>query len=368
MAEVQLLGVAKRYPTRNRTVEAVTDVSFRCEDGEFLVLLGPSGCGKTSLLRLIAGLEMISAGEILIGGRPVNRLKPGARNVSMAFENYSLYPPLTVRENIAFPLKARKIEAESIESKIRSVVHTLRLEGVLDKKPGQLSGGLQQKVSLARCLARDADVHLMDEPLSHIDTEQRLLLREELKSWQRRTGRTVIFVTHDQMEAMALADRIAVIQGGRLVQIGSPEDIYCRPLTLFVAGFIGEPPMNFIEGMLDRMGHQPVFRSSSGQIRFNVQPGFRVEGGIGSGPRPVILGIRPEDVEVVAGKADEGWIGEVEVVESFGEEDIVQLRCGLDRLAALVPPSSRVQREGRAMFHFDPAAAFFFDPESGRRC
>ena len=243
MAEVRLENVNKIY---KGNVHAVNDLNLTIESGEFLALLGPSGCGKTSTLRMVVGLEEISSGAIYIGGQRVNELEPKDRNVALAFETYALYPPLTIRDNIAFCLRARNIPKPEIRQRVDEVARILDITGILDRKPAELGGGQKQRVSLARALVREPDVFLLDEPLSHLDAAQRANMRSELKRLHARIGGTMILVTHDQLEALAMAERIAVMNFGLLQQVGSFDEIYNHPVNEFVAGFIGEPPMNFL--------------------------------------------------------------------------------------------------------------------------
>jgi multiple sugar transport system ATP-binding protein len=246
MAELRLEHVDKTY---KGGVQAVKDLNLTVQDGEFLALLGPSGCGKTSTLRMIVGLEEITSGQLFIGDRLMNKLEPNDRNVALAFETYALYPPLSVRENIAFCLRARSLPRDEIGRRVEDVAEMLDITDILDRKPAELGGGQKQRVSLARALVRDPDVFLMDEPLSHLDAAQRAHMRVELKRLHAETGRTTILVTHDQLEAVAMAERIAVMNLGILQQVGTFNDVYNHPVNEFVAGFIGEPPMNFLPCM-----------------------------------------------------------------------------------------------------------------------
>lgn len=265
MAKVMLEQVYKNY---GGAEDAVKGASFTCEDGEFLVLLGPSGCGKTTTLRMITGLETITKGTISIGDRVVNNLNPQQRNVAMAFETYALYPPLTVYQNIAFPLQVMKLSRNDIDTHVREVAKALSITDILDMMPDGLAGGQKQRVSLARALVREPTVFLMDEPLSHVDADVRYRARAEIKHIQAVTSATVIYVTHDQIEAVALADRVVVMDLGVIQQIGSPTDLYYRPANLFVAGFIGEPAMNLIRCRLEFAENklQVIWQDNSGIV------------------------------------------------------------------------------------------------------
>ena len=253
IATVETRDVKKRFGD----VWAVDGVDLATKDGEFLVLLGPSGCGKTTLLRMLAGLELPTAGDILIGGRVVNDLPPRARKIAMVFQSYALYPHLTVEKNIAFPLKAQGVPRAEIPRKVQWAASLFGIERLLDRKPRQLSGGERQRVALARAVIREPSVFLLDEPLSNLDAKLRASARDELQQFQRRIGTTTIYVTHDQVEAMGLGDRIAVMQGGKVRQIGSPAEVYDEPADTFVAGFLGSPPMNLIDAPDALVGFRP---------------------------------------------------------------------------------------------------------------
>jgi multiple sugar transport system ATP-binding protein len=279
MATVETKDLRKQFGD----VKAVDGVNLATKEGEFLVLLGPSGCGKTTLLRMIAGLEHPTSGEILIGGQAVNELPPRARKIAMVFQSYALYPHMTVFKNIAFPLKAQGASKETIPQKVEWAASLLGIEKLLHRKPRELSGGERQRVALARALVREPSVFLLDEPLSNLDAKLRTSARDELQQFQRRIGTTTIYVTHDQVEAMGLGDRIAVMQSGKVRQIGSPQEVYDEPADTFVAGFLGSPPMNLIERPDCLLGFRPehflprdAFGSSERVITFSFQV-FRVE-------------------------------------------------------------------------------------------
>src|SRR4030081_2592444 len=241
MAIVETRNIRKRFGESC----AVDGVDLATREGEFLVLLGPSGCGKTTLLRMIAGLERQSSGDVLIGGKLVNELPPRARKIAMVFQSYALYPHMTVAKNIAFPLKAQKVDPKTIDDRVQTAAAMFGIERLLQRKPRQLSGGERQRVALARAMVREPDVFLLDEPLSNLDAKLRTLARDELQSFQRRLSTTTIYVTHDQVEAMGLGDRIAVMSQGKVRQLGPPQEVYFNPADTFVAGFLGSPPMNF---------------------------------------------------------------------------------------------------------------------------
>jgi multiple sugar transport system ATP-binding protein len=253
MATVVTRAIRKEFGDHT----AVDGVDLEVREGELLVLLGPSGCGKTTLLRMIAGLEKQTSGDVVIGGRVVNDLPPRARNIAMVFQSYALYPHLTVEKNIAFPLKAQGVERATIAGSVRKAATTLGIEKLLQRKPRQLSGGERQRVALARAIVRSPQVFLLDEPLSNLDAKLRTLARDELQQFQRRLGTTTIYVTHDQVEAMGLGDRIVVMSGGKVRQVGNPQEVYDEPVDTFVAGFLGSPPMNFIEADDALIGFRP---------------------------------------------------------------------------------------------------------------
>lgn len=313
MAAVRIDGISKLFGS----VRALSDVSVHVEDGELMVLLGPSGCGKTTLLRAVAGLEETDGGDIYIEERPVNHLAPHRRNVAMVFQSYALYPNLTVYENIAFPLRAHKAAAREIDGRVRAAAERVGVVDLLARKPGQLSGGQRQRVAVARAIVREPQVFLLDEPLSNLDAQLRTQMRAEFTRLQRQLGTTTILVTHDQVEAMTMGDRITVMNHGQIQQIGTPYEIYRRPANTFVAGFMGSPPMNLAPatvemrasglGLAVRNGWIPVPWNS----RLVLSPGA-----------DVIVGIRPEDLTPVP--AEQGMIsGRIDLVEYLGSETLV---------------------------------------------
>lgn len=367
MAEVRLEQVRKDYYSRKKKIEAVKGIDLCCRDGEFMVFLGPSGCGKTTTMRMIAGLEQITAGDIFIAGRNVKDLAAGERNVALAFENYALYPPLTTRENITFPLRAKRFSQNVIDSRLKEVSSLLGLEEVLDRSPARLGGGQQQMVSLARCIIRDADVYLMDEPLSHLDSDQRFQVRMRLKVLHQQKRNTIIYVTHDQLEALALADRIAVMKDGLLQQLDTPGNIYSQPKNLFVAGFIGEPPMNFIPGTLGHEGPGFRFLSEDKSLSVPVPANSLSRPQEAGDGEPVILGIRPEDVSLAVNSSQDSPGGVVEVYESLGEEGILELRCGRNSLVILSRPRLPLRSGQKLNVSVNPRKVALFNPQTGGR-
>ncbi|MCL4249886.1 MAG: ABC transporter ATP-binding protein [Anaerolineae bacterium] len=343
MAEVRLEHIYKTY---KGGVEAVKDLNLTIRNGEFLALLGPSGCGKTSTLRMIVGLEQITAGDLYIGDRRMNDLEPSERNAALAFESYALYPPLTVHDNIAFCLRARQMDPGEIKRRVLEVADMLEIRDILGRKPAELGGGQKQRISLARALVRDPDAFLMDEPLSHLDAAQRAHMRVELKRLHARTGRTTVLVTHDQLEAVAMAERVAVMNFGVLQQVGTFDEIYNHPANEFVAGFIGEPPMNFLECEPTSQDGQTALRATDGSFSVTL-PGelrARVEG---QKAGRLKLGIRPIDM-IAAPKANGNGVveiaGNVYTYESLGEEGQLAARIGSNEVIVVTSPDVTFER------------------------
>jgi multiple sugar transport system ATP-binding protein len=320
MASITLDAVTKTYDTGGKAVDAL-DLSIA--DGEFMVLVGPSGCGKSTALRMIAGLEAISSGRLLIDGRIANEASPRERNIAMVFQSYALYPHLTVAGNIGFGLKLRKVGQASREAKVREVADLLELGDLLDRKPGQLSGGQRQRVAMGRALVRSPNAFLMDEPLSNLDARLRSQMRAEIASLQQRTGVTTVYVTHDQVEAMTMGHRVAVLRRGLLQQLGAPRNLYDAPANRFVAGFIGSPAMNFLGGMLVRNGTGPEVRLGVHAIPIDAAdwPGLDL-----AQEKPIIAGLRPEAFRM-ATEADTAAAlpGQIAHVEDLGASLLVSV-------------------------------------------
>ncbi|HHY57902.1 MAG TPA: ABC transporter ATP-binding protein [Chloroflexi bacterium] len=342
MAELRLEHIYKTY---KGGVEAVKDLNLTVKNGEFLALLGPSGCGKTSTLRMIVGLEEITRGEMYIGDRLVNKLPPNLRNVALAFETYALYPPLSVYENIAFNLRAKKVAPAEIDRRVKAVAEMLDITDILSRKPAELGGGHKQRVSLARALVRDPDVFLMDEPLSHLDAAQRSHMRVELKRLHAQTRRTTILVTHDQLEAVAMAERIAVMNFGVLQQVGTFEEVYNHPVNEFVAGFIGEPPMNFLPCLPVAEDGALFLNATDASFKLRLPDILRAKIER-AGVTKIDLGIRPVHLEVAAPTAE--GVGElkgsVATYESLGEEGQLAATVGTATVLVVTPPDLRLQR------------------------
>jgi sn-glycerol 3-phosphate transport system ATP-binding protein len=345
MTEIVLDGVSKRFGA----VRAVDGVNLRAESGRFLVLLGPSGCGKSTLLRLIAGLEEPSEGRIVIGGRDVTRLAPDQRQVSMVFQSYALFPHLTVAENIVFGLKVRRLPKGERAARLARVAELVGLTQQLARKPQQLSGGQRQRVALARAIIAENRICLMDEPLSNLDAQLRHGMRVEIRALQQRLDMTVVYVTHDQIEAMSMADRIVLMREGRIEQQGTPEELYARPATVFAARFIGTPAMNLValddgpDGAVIRGAGEPVLRG----------------GGAG-----LTLGVRPEHVRLV----DAGGVAaEVTSAEYHGADTIITARVGRESILVRAAGQMRLAASARVRLGWDPASVHVFDSTSGAR-
>lgn len=321
MASITLSNVWKIY---NKSVFAVKELDLECQDGEFLALLGPSGCGKTSTLRMIAGLEDISGGEIKIGETVVNHLRPRERDIAMVFETYGLYPHLTVYDNIAFPLRVRKLGDDEIKERVNRAASVVDLEGILSQYPASLGDGQKQRVSIARAIVREPAVFLFDEPISHLDETLRRRMRAEIKHLQATLGNTMVYVTHDQIEAMAMADRIAIMDLGLLQQVGTPSDLYNNPANLFVAGFIGEPPMNLLPGEL--MGKDGKLHFETNGFSMPIQNQAKVKVLEARDQKGVIVGIRPRHIDSHFKPTDETLAMEVYGVEPHGEYNLLSFK------------------------------------------
>ncbi|MCC7274277.1 MAG: ABC transporter ATP-binding protein [Alphaproteobacteria bacterium] len=332
MAAIVLTGVSKDWG-RARVLD---DVSFAADAGSLVVLLGPSGCGKSTTLRLIAGLDEVSAGRIVIAGRDVTGLKPARRNIAMVFQSYALFPHLSVRENILFGLRARKVPAADREARLAKATDMLGLAALLERKPSQLSGGQQQRVALGRAIVAEAPVCLMDEPLSNLDAQLRGEMRREIRALQQRLGITMVYVTHDQVEAMTMADQVVLLNKGRIEQVGPPDILYARPRTVFAARFIGTPPMNVVD---------PA----------------RV--GVADAPAGALLGVRPEAVAI----AGEGVAAEVATVEYLGADSLVETRSGGETIFAKVDGKTALQPGETVRLAWRAQDRHWFDTRSGER-
>jgi len=387
MSEIVLNKISKRYA--DGTV-AVDNVDLDIADGEFVILVGPSGCGKSTVLRMIVGLEDISSGDLTIGGKRMNDAGPKDRNLAMVFQNYALYPHLSVRENIAFPLRLAKMDKAEVDKRVNDAARTLELTELLDRKPAALSGGQRQRVAMGRAIVREPEAFLFDEPLSNLDAKLRVQMRTEIARLQKRFGTTTVYVTHDQTEAMTLGDRVAVLRKGILQQVASPRELYNNPINLFVAGFIGSPSMNFLPATLKSGRLDTPF----GAIELPQEFGAKLS----QDERGVIMGIRPEDFEDVELVDDReqargsSFAARIDVIEWMGSELYAYLpvsvgrnehRAGLAELAreldqeelhadsdesqvvARLNPASRVREGEQAQLWVDTSRVHLFDPETG---
>ncbi|HXM05237.1 MAG TPA: ABC transporter ATP-binding protein [Chthoniobacterales bacterium] len=360
MAIVELTSVIKKYGD----VLAVENFNLTTNEGEFVVLVGPSGCGKTTTMRMIAGLETVTGGEIKIAGKNVVGMIPRERDVAMVFQNYALFPHMNVFGNMSFGLRLRKFPREKIESRVHQAASILGIEHLLNRKPKELSGGERQRVALGRAIVREPQVFLMDEPLSNIDAKLRVEMRAEIIKLQRRLGVTTFYVTHDQVEALSMGDRIVVMSKGRVQQVGTPKELYQNPDNRFVAGFIGSPSMNFIRAQVTDKG-----TLSAGE-NFNVALPTPLSDAVRSrGLSEVILGVRPEHLQLVGnGQAENRILGVVDVVEPQGSTTILQVNVGADsKIIAQVNEQWGRQPGERLQFSIPPDAIHLFDPSTDQR-
>lgn len=335
------------------------NLSLDIKDGEFVAFLGPSGCGKTTTLLMLAGIYKPTSGTIRFGDTVVNRLSPRDRNIGMVFQSYALYPHMTVYKNIGYPLKLKNMQKKEIDERVNAVANTMGIGDLLDRRPGQLSGGQQQRVALGRALVKEPDILLFDEPLSNLDARLRLTMRGEIKHLQHDLGITSIYVTHDQIEAMTMADRIAVMSGGHLQAFDTPEALYDRPKTLFVAGFVGNPPMNFIN--VEVSASNGDFVATNGNMTLNLSK-ERGEKPATAG-NSVVMGIRPEDIQI----APDGTVpAEVFVVEPLGRENLVDVRIAGESILLLADTKADHKRGDSVKLKFNMDKAQFFDSKTGK--
>ena len=361
MATIRLENIHKTYPGGQ---PVVSGLDLEVTDGELVVLVGPSGCGKSTVLRIVAGLETPTRGHVFLGEHDVTALPPQDRNIAMVFQNYALYPHKSVRENLMFGLRMRNVPSPLITERVERVAATLGIASLLDRKPAQLSGGQRQRVALGRALVREPDAFLLDEPLSNLDVKLRIDTRAELARLHRRLGATMLYVTHDQEEAMTLGDRVAVLHHGRLQQMAPPLDVYRRPANLLVAGFLGSPTMNLIHGELDEERGSVRFKCSAFVLAINDT--YRLQ----AKRRDVVLGVRPQDVEV-ASSLEADVTARVDIIESRGNDLIIYLELiagnGEHTLTIVAPPEGDVAIEDRLSLRFRRDRLHFFDPDSGTR-
>ena len=355
MASVSFQNIEKSFGT----TKVIHGISFDIADGEFMVLVGPSGCGKSTLLRMLAGLEEITAGTISIDGKPVNDLDSKDRDIAMVFQSYALYPHMTVRDNMGFSLKLRKAQAAVIKERVDKAAGILNLNPYLDRYPRELSGGQRQRVAMGRAIVRDPKVFLFDEPLSNLDAKLRVQMRSEIKALHQRLKTTTVYVTHDQIEAMTMADRIVVMHDGRIEQIGEPLELYDHPDNLFVAQFIGSPAMNIVNGTL---------RRSNGRAYVEAKGGVRwpVDRSAGTDGQPVMFGVRPEHLQIAAA-ADDNVMGEIIVVEPMGAETELLIKAGDEQITLMTTGRPNVNPGERVGLMPDPGAIHLFDQKTGQR-
>ncbi len=352
MASVEIRDARKAFGT----VEVLHGVNVSIEDGAFVVLVGPSGCGKSTLLRMIAGLENITSGEIIIGNQVVNNLPPKARDVAMVFQNYALYPHMSVADNMAFSMKLRKAPKREIEERVQRAASILGLGPLLERYPRQLSGGQRQRVAMGRAIVRDPQVFLFDEPLSNLDAKLRVQMRTEIKELHQRLRTTTVYVTHDQIEAMTMADKIVVMHDGIVEQIGAPLELYDKPANMFVAGFIGSPAMNFFQGKIAANG-KAAFETAGGvELPLSGKPA-------NGGGQPAVYGVRPEHFSI----ADDGAPGEVVVVEPTGSEIQVFAKIGGQEITAVFRERHNFKPGDKIRLKPDPRLVHLFDAPTGKR-
>jgi multiple sugar transport system ATP-binding protein len=359
MAQVLLKSLNKKYDE----VHAVKDVNLHIRDKEFMVLVGPSGCGKSTTLRMVAGLEEITAGEIVIGDRVVNDLPPKDRDIAMVFQNYALYPHMTVYDNMAFGLKMRKFPKAEIQKRVQDAAEILGIQELLKRKPRQLSGGQRQRVAVGRAIVRHPQVFLFDEPLSNLDAKLRVQMRVELKRLHDRLETTAIYVTHDQVEAMTLGDRVVVMKDGWIQQVGEPMELYGKPANKFVAGFIGSPAMNFADVTINETAGALVAEAAG--FRIHVPPAQNASLKAYKGQR-VTLGVRPEDLHVAGGGDSPQHIIDtvVDVVEPLGSEILLDVKSGTTTLVARVEPTVRAKIHEHVRLAMNPERLHFFDSKT----
>lgn len=372
MAQVSLQKVNKIYRSGRNEVHAVQDLNLEIHDGEFVALLGPSGCGKTSTLRMIVGLEEISSGDINFNGKRVNELEPQDRNVAMAFETYALYPNFTIEENLAFPLEVRGVGEDERRKKARDIAEILKLTSILDQRPGALSGGQQQRVSLGRALIRDPSVFILDEVMSHIDAHLKFQMLFDLKAIHRDLGKTMVYVTHDQVEALALADRVAVMSNAKLQQVGTRNELYNAPANVFVADFIGEPPTNFFPAVVTENGGGLALTTRDGALVFHLTE-HRAAKIRASDSREFIVGVRPQNLRLKdaqgqssshSGSDAHDITAAVLINEYLGERSILTFANGDTEFRAMVPPETRAAPGEAVTLGYRPEDVMVFDAKT----
>ncbi len=369
MAKVTLKNVFKTYPAeKGGEVTAVRDFNLEIKDREFVVFVGPSGCGKSTTLRMIAGLEEISRGEVVIGERTVNDVPPKDRDIAMVFQNYALYPHMSVYDNMAFGLKLRKVPKDEIRRRVMDAAAILGITDYLERKPKALSGGQRQRVAVGRAIVRQPSVFLFDEPLSNLDAKMRVQMRAEITKLHQRLQATMIYVTHDQVEAMTMGERIVVMKDGVIQQVAAPMEIYNEPANLFVAGFLGSPPMNFLKGSLRALDREFVFEENGTGLAFRIpaRPGLGSQAG-----KPTTLGVRPEHclcVHAPADPASNRFEATVEIIEPMGAETFLYLTTGAHQMVSRIHDSvNRAEAGHKLVFELQTDRVHLFDTDSGSR-
>jgi multiple sugar transport system ATP-binding protein len=352
MASVDILNVHKKYGQ----LSVINDISISVEDGQFIALVGPSGCGKSTLLRIVAGLETLSGGVVKIGDRMVTNLTPKDRDIAMVFQSYALYPHKTVADNMAFALRLRKLPETEVQTRVARAAEILDLKPLLARYPKQLSGGQRQRVAMGRAIVRDPAVFLFDEPLSNLDAKLRVQMRAEIKELHQRLRTTTIYVTHDQVEAMTMADKIVVMNNGRIEQVGTPLELYDEPKNIFVAAFIGSPSMNLLQGTIEVQA-KATFVLPDGEV-LPLHARFKKYAG-----RKATLGIRPEHVEI----ADNGVLSTIKVVEPMGSETHLFTNLGAQRVVGVFRNRLQLNPGQKVGFHFPPDLVHLFDQETGEK-
>jgi len=364
MAEIRFENVSKIY---QKNVTAVKDVSFEIREKEFMVLVGPSGCGKSTILRMIAGLEEISEGNLYIDHKVVNKLPPKDRDIAIVFQNYALYPHMTAYDNLAFGLKIKKVDKKIIRERVEKASAILEIEDLLDRKPKAMSGGQNQRVAIGRAIVREPKAFLFDEPLSNLDAKLRVQMRIEIAKLHKRLDATIVYVTHDQVEAMTLGDRIVLLDKGEIQQIDTPSKLYENPANLFVAGFIGTPPMNFIYGSVNQAYQGVVFSDHSKKLILELSPDHPLMDHIGE---EVVLGIRSEDIyyqDDPEQKAFKAFACNIEFIEKLGHEIYAYVQFGDQQIIARLKPDFELVKGSKTELYFDTEKMYFFQKQTGER-
>jgi len=362
MASIRFENVSKIYHDK---VKAVKDLNFEIKDKEFVVLVGPSGCGKSTTLRMIAGLEEISEGNLYINNRIVNNLPPKDRNIAIVFQNYALYPHMTAYENLAFGLKIKKVNKKTIRIRVMETARILEIEELLDRKPKAMSGGQNQRVAIGRAIVRNPEVFLFDEPLSNLDAKLRVQMRIEIAKLHQKLQTTVVYVTHDQIEAMTLGDRIVLMNEGEIQQIDSPANLYSNPKNLFVAGFIGTPPMNFIDGKISINSNGLLFTDNSQKIKINFSSEHPIKDFI---TKEVVLGIRPENIYKQIDDNEKNYAMlncEIQFIEKLGHEMYAFIQLQDKQIISRLKPDAEIKKGSRLNLYFDISKMYFFDKSTG---